>query len=89
MNKLVLEKHQEWSEEIKTFSNTFLISVAIDHKKRESIIVVLENIFSATDAKELLIEYQRLEQMVRELRETGGIEAEQDYSGGFAEKFSK
>jgi hypothetical protein len=31
---------------------------------------------TATDAKELLIEYQRLEQMVRELQETGGIEAE-------------
>ena len=44
---------------------------------------------TATDAKELLIEYQRLEQMVKELRETGGIEGEQDYSGGFAEKFSK
>ena len=44
---------------------------------------------TATDAKELLTEYQRLEQMVRELRETGGLEAEQDYSGGFAEKFSK
>lgn len=44
---------------------------------------------TAVDAKELLIEYQRLEQMVRELKETGGIEEEQDYSGGFAEKFSK
>jgi|TARA_R110000803_G_scaffold203575_2_gene269196 hypothetical protein len=44
---------------------------------------------TATDAKELLIEYQRLEQMVRELQETGGIEAQQDYSGGFAERFSK
>ena len=44
---------------------------------------------TAVDAKELLIEYQRLEQMVKELRETGGIEEEQDYSGGFAEKFSK
>lgn len=44
---------------------------------------------TAVDAKELLIEYQRLEQMVKELRTTGGIEAEQDYSGGFAEKFSK
>tara|TARA_R110000803_G_scaffold110761_3_gene179236 strand:- start:446 stop:739 length:294 start_codon:yes stop_codon:yes gene_type:complete len=44
---------------------------------------------TATDAKELLIEYQRLEQMVRELQETGGLEKEQDYSGGFAEKFSK
>lgn len=44
---------------------------------------------TAVDAKELLIEYQRLEQMVKELRETGGLEKEQDYSGGFAEKFSK
>jgi hypothetical protein len=44
---------------------------------------------TAVDAKELLIEYQRLETMVKELQETGGIEEEQDYSGGFAEKFSK
>jgi hypothetical protein len=44
---------------------------------------------TATDAKELLIDYQRLEQMVRELQETGGIEQQQDYSGGFAERFSK
>lgn len=44
---------------------------------------------TATDAKELLIEYQRLEQMVKELRETGGIEEDKDYSGGFAERFSK
>jgi cell shape-determining protein MreC len=44
---------------------------------------------TATDAKELLIEYQRLEQMVKELKETGGIEEEKDYSGGFAERFSK
>ena len=44
---------------------------------------------TATDAKELLIEYQRLEQMVKELKETGGIEEDKDYSGGFAERFSK
>ena len=44
---------------------------------------------TATDAKELLIEYQRLEQMVKELKETGGIEKDKDYSGGFAERFSK
>jgi hypothetical protein len=44
---------------------------------------------TATDAKELLIDYQRLEQIVRELQETGGIEQQQDYSGGFAERFSK
>ena len=44
---------------------------------------------TATDAKELLIEYQRLEQMVKELKETGGIKEDKDYSGGFAERFSK
>jgi hypothetical protein len=52
MNRL--EKHKEWLEETETFSNTFLISVAVGQKERESIIVVLENIFSATDAKEHL-----------------------------------
>lgn len=44
---------------------------------------------TATDAKELLIEYQRLEQMVKELKQTGGIKEDKDYSGGFAERFSK
>jgi hypothetical protein len=44
---------------------------------------------TATDAKELLIEYQRLEQMVKELKETGEIEGDKDYSGGFAERFSR
>lgn len=44
---------------------------------------------TAVDAKELLIEYQRLEQMVKELKTSGGIEEDKDYSGGFAEKFSK
>jgi hypothetical protein len=37
----------------------------------------------------LLIERQRLEQMVKELQDNGSIEKEKDYSGGFAEKFSK
>ena len=36
---------------------------------------------TATDAKELLIEYQRLEQMVKEIKDTGGIEEDKDYSG--------
>ena len=44
---------------------------------------------TATNAKELLIEYQRLEQMVKELKQTGGIKEDKDYSGGFAERFSK
>jgi hypothetical protein len=44
---------------------------------------------TATDARELLQERQRLEQMVKELRQTGGITEQSDFSGGFAEKFSK
>jgi len=44
---------------------------------------------TAIDCKELLIERQRLEQMVKELQDNGSIEKEKDYSGGFAEKFSK
>ena len=39
-----------------SFSNTFLISVAVDvgSKKRESLIVVLENIIRARDARDHL-----------------------------------
>ena len=44
---------------------------------------------TAVDAKELLVERQRLEQMVRDLKQSGEIEQEKDYSGGFAERFSK
>ncbi len=44
---------------------------------------------TAVDCKELIIERQRLEQMVKELSENGKIEQEKDYSGGFAERFSK
>lgn len=44
---------------------------------------------TATDARELLQERQRLEQMIKELQQTGGIADEQDFSGGFAERFSK
>lgn len=44
---------------------------------------------TAVDCKELLVERQRLEQMVKDLRESGEISQEQDYSGGFAERFSK
>ena len=39
---------------------------------------------TAVDCKELIIERQKLEQMVKELSEN-----EKDYSGGFAERFSK
>jgi len=44
---------------------------------------------TATDCKELLIERQRLEQMVKDLSENGAIDDAKDYSGGFAERFSK
>ena len=44
---------------------------------------------TAIDCKELLVERQRLEQMVKDLKSNGSIEQEKDYSGGFAEKFSK
>ena len=44
---------------------------------------------TAVDCKDLIRERQSLEQMVKELNENGEIEEDKDYSGGFAEKFSK
>lgn len=44
---------------------------------------------TAVDAKELIQERQRLEEMIKTLKETGGINENQDFSGGFAERFSK
>lgn len=44
---------------------------------------------TATDAKELIVERQRLEQMIRDLQTNGDIEEAKDYSGGFAERYSK
>jgi hypothetical protein len=44
---------------------------------------------TAVDCKELIRERQTLEQMIKELSENGKIEDDKDYSGGFAEKFSK
>jgi|TARA_A200000159_G_scaffold35276_1_gene31722 hypothetical protein len=44
---------------------------------------------TATDCKELIIERQRLEQMVKDLKNNGEINQGGDYSGGFAERFSK
>jgi hypothetical protein len=44
---------------------------------------------TAVDCKELIIERQKLEQMLKELNENGQIEEDKDYSGGFAEKFSR
>ena len=44
---------------------------------------------TAVDCKELIIERQRLEEMIKKLNEDGTIEGEKDFGGGFAEKFSK
>jgi hypothetical protein len=44
---------------------------------------------TAIDCKELIVERQKLEQMVKELKENGEIAEQKDYSGGFAERFSK
>tara|TARA_R100000995_G_C3480976_1_gene123882 strand:- start:350 stop:643 length:294 start_codon:yes stop_codon:yes gene_type:complete len=44
---------------------------------------------TATDCKELIIERQRLEQMVKDLKTSGEIDEAKDYTGGFAERFSK
>ena len=44
---------------------------------------------TATDCKELIVERQRLEQMIKDLNENGSIEQTRAYSGGFAERFSK
>ena len=44
---------------------------------------------TATDCKELLVERQRLEQMIKDLTNNGSIAEDKDYSGGFAERYSK
>ena len=44
---------------------------------------------TATDCKDLIVERQRLEQMIKDLTNNGSIEETKDYSGGFAERFSK
>ena len=44
---------------------------------------------TAMDAKELLVGRQDIEQMIKNARETGTIDEEKDFSGGFAERFSK
>lgn len=44
---------------------------------------------TAVDAKELIIERERLEQLIKTLRDNDEIKEDRDYSGGFAEQFSK
>ena len=44
---------------------------------------------TAVDARELLQERQRLEEMIKTLSDSGSIGEQSDFSGGFAEKFRK
>jgi len=44
---------------------------------------------TATDCKELIVERQRLEQMIKDLENNVEIGEAKDYTGGFAERFSK
>ncbi len=44
---------------------------------------------TALDCKKLVVERQRLEQMIKDLSTGGELGSENDYSGGFAERFSK
>ena len=44
---------------------------------------------TAVDCKELIIERQRLEEMITKLNDTGSIEEDKSFSGGFAERYAK
>jgi hypothetical protein len=44
---------------------------------------------TAVDARELLQERQRLEEMINSLKDSGEVGEHQDFKGGFAERFSK
>ena len=44
---------------------------------------------TAVDAKELIVERERLEQLIKTLKGNGELKEERDYTGGFAEQFSK
>lgn len=44
---------------------------------------------TAIDAKELIIERERLQTLINQLHEHGEITEQKDYSGGFAEQYSR
>jgi len=44
---------------------------------------------TAVDCQDLIKKYQELIEMKKEVEDTGSIKSSQDFSGGFAEKFSK
>lgn len=44
---------------------------------------------TAVDCRELIVERQRLAQMIKDLESGDGINEDKDFGGGFAEKYSK
>ena len=44
---------------------------------------------TAIDAKELIIEREKLQTIINQLHEHGEISEQKDYSGGFAEQYSR
>jgi hypothetical protein len=44
---------------------------------------------TALACKELIVERQKLEQLIGDLQESGGFEEEKDFKGGFAERMAK
>ena len=44
---------------------------------------------TALACKELIVERQKLEQLVGDLEEVGGFEEEKDFKGGFAERMAR
>ena len=44
---------------------------------------------TAIDAKELIIEREKLQTLINQLHEHGEITEQKDYSGGFAEQYSR
>jgi len=44
---------------------------------------------TALACKELIVERQKLEQLVGDLEESGGFEEEKDFKGGFAERMAR
>jgi len=44
---------------------------------------------TALACKELIVERQKLEQLIGDLDEAGGFEQEKDFKGGFAERMAK
>ena len=44
---------------------------------------------TALACKELIVERQKLEQLIGDLQESGGFEEEKDFKGGFAERMAR